>query len=102
MLKTVTCPDCGGYGFVTHNEDNGVWSERCKNCDGLGVISKFMTNGDVIRYCDNEELVKLYNNLKENKLLFDSVESISAWINKETDEHDMENIFNFIDEDEGI
>ena len=38
LKATVSCPDCGGRGFV-----RGKWyraENRCKRCDGYGRVSR--------------------------------------------------------------
>lgn len=107
LYKETVCPKCNGYGFISHYEENGVWSENCKECHN-GIIVVPMTNSDVIRRCNNEQLAKVYINLgkwaiysggNNNRLLYqDNVEDFALWLNKETDKIDLETIFDFIDE----
>lgn len=112
MFKGVSCTSCHGRGYITMcTEDtsgnglryNCVCSETCKECNGIGVISVTMTNGDRIRRCTNKELAKVRMNLKNwaiyagdpLRLLWDSEEDFLLWLNKETDDIDKETIFKF-------
>lgn len=107
LYHEVPCPECEGWGHISHSSENSIWCEQCINCRGTGLIYTPMTNGEIIRTCSNEELVKVYYNLqtwaiysggKNNRLLNDTPEDFLIWINKEADDIDMETIFDFIDE----
>lgn len=99
-----TCTNCSGNGYVTYYDDLSAWSKLCKKCNGTGINP--ITNGDIIRQSNNEEIQKILNNLNKwaiysggtnNRLLFkDKPEDLTLWLNKETDSMDMETIFNFI------
>ena len=108
LYKEITCPKCNGYGFTAHYDDNSAWSEWCEECNGRGTLVVPMTNGDVIRRCNNERLVKIYSNLEKYAIYaggnndhlvnWNDVEDLALWLNKETDKIDLETIFDFIDE----
>lgn len=107
LYKEAVCPKCKGYGFISHYDENSVCSESCQECSN-GIIVVPMTNSDVIKCCNNEQLAKVYINLgkwaiysggNNNRLLYqDNVEDFELWLNKETDKIDLETIFDFIDE----
>lgn len=107
LYKEIICPVCNGHGFVSGGDDKSIWSKSCDNCNHSGFITVPMTNGDLIRKCNNEQLQKVYFNLKtwaiysggdENRLLDDSPEDFLLWLSKETDKIDIKTIFDFIDE----
>ena len=56
MIKEVPCMDCGGKGFIAIYSEYSVWSERCQNCGGTGIVKVPMTNADRIRAMSDEEL----------------------------------------------
>ena len=56
MKKEVPCLNCSGQGVITNFNENSVWSERCPNCGGIGVIEVSTTNADRIRAMSDEEL----------------------------------------------
>ena len=56
MKKEVPCIDCDGKGFIAKFSEYSVWSERCPNCGGTGVITVVVTNADRIRAMSDEEL----------------------------------------------
>ena len=108
LYKEVICPVCNGRGFISKSTECSISSLPCPgNCrDGMIVIP--MTNADIIRICDNEQLVKVHVNLSNwalysggeyNRLLDSSPEDFSIWLNKVTDETDLQTIFDFIDKD---
>ena len=108
LYKEICCPKCNGHGFISHSEENGIWSENCTDCCN-GTIVVPMTNGDIIRTCNNEELVKVHHNLNQyalysggenNRLLDSSPEDFLLWINKKADDIDIRTIFDFVDEKE--
>lgn len=105
LYKEIACPECNGRGYIAGVSETSMWTKMCDNCHGSGVVATPMTNGDVIRACDNEELVYIYSNLKQcaiysggenNRLLSRSPEDLLLWINKETDDIDLRTIFDFI------
>ena len=93
LYKEIICPKCNGYGFISHCEENSIWAECCTECHN-GTIVVPITNGDVIKRCNNEQLTKVYINLgkwaiysggNNNRLLYqDNVEDFALWLNKET------------------
>lgn len=109
MYKAILCPKCNGRGYISGHDDHSIWSEICTECNGECTVLGLMTNGEIIRKCNNEDLVKVFNNLNkwaiysggnDNRLLFKSdPEDFLLWLNKEVDKIDMETIFDFIDED---
>lgn len=107
LYKEIPCPECDGHGHISGGDLNSIWSIQCSNCMGSGLVVSYITNADLIRQCDNEQLVKVYRNLKEwaiysggekNRLLDRSPEDFSLWLNKVTDDIDIKTIFDFIDE----
>lgn len=60
MIKEVPCMECDGKGFITKFGEYSVWSERCPNCGGTGIVKVPMTNADRIRAMDDEQLAKLF------------------------------------------
>lgn len=58
MIKEVPCMKCDGKGFITKFGEYSVWSERCPNCGGTGIVKVPMTNADRIRAMDDEQLAK--------------------------------------------
>ena len=109
MLKVKVCPKCGGRGFIVSTE-NGISACHCYECNGKGVIVVPMTNGDVIRSCNNEQLASAFENLntmaiysEENNrrlLFFSDPDDCKLWLDKEANSLDMRTIFNFIDEED--
>lgn len=106
LHKEICCPKCNGHGHISGGDENSIWSKTCDKCNGHGHIVIPMTNGDIIRTCNDEELVKVYYNLKQwalysggenNRLLNNSPEDFLLWINKEADDIDLRTIFNFVD-----
>ena len=59
MIKEVPCMECDGKGFIAKFGEYSVWSERCPNCGGTGIVKVPMTNADRIRAMSNEELAHL-------------------------------------------
>lgn len=104
LYKEAVCPVCDGRGFISHYTDNSVSSFGCAKCQD-GVIWVPVTNGDLIRRCTNEQLTKVHNNLKNwaiysggenNRLLNDSLEDFLLWLDKATDDIDLQTIFDFV------
>ena len=58
MIKEVPCMECDGKGFIAKFGEYSVWSERCPNCGGTGIVKVPMTNADRIRAMSDEELAK--------------------------------------------
>ena len=58
MIKEVPCMDCDGKGFIAIFSEYSVWSERCPNCGGTGIVKVPMTNADRIMDMSDEELAK--------------------------------------------
>lgn len=56
MIKEVPCMDCDGKGFIAKFSEYSVWSERCPNCGGTGIVKVPMTNSDRVRAMSDEEL----------------------------------------------
>lgn len=108
LYKEIVCPICKGHGFINGGDENSIWSKTCDNCHGYQLISVPMTNGDIIRACNNEQLSIVYCNLEKwaiysggsNKRLLnrDNAEDFLLWLNKEADDIDIKTIFDFIDE----
>ena len=108
LYHEIPCPECNGWGYISDSNMNSIWSRQCTSCRGTGLIVVPVTNGEIIRTCSNEQLVKVYDNLSKwaiysggdnNRLLYSSIkEDFLVWLNKEADKPDMETIFDFIDE----
>ena len=105
IYKEILCPTCNGCGHITGWDENSIWSTTCSNCNGRQTITTPMTNGDIIRICSNEQLLKVYYNLQNtalysggdnNRLLSNSQEDFLLWLNKEADDVDIASIFDFI------
>lgn len=58
MIKEVPCMECDGKGFIAKFGEYSVWSERCQNCGGTGIVKVPVTNADRIRAMSNEELAE--------------------------------------------
>ena len=56
MIKEVPCMECDGKGFIAKFGEYSVWSERCPNCGGTGIVKVPVTNADRIRAMSDEEL----------------------------------------------
>lgn len=107
LYKEIVCPVCNGHGFISGGDDHSIWSKTCDNCNGHQLVVVPMTNGDIIRACNNEQLVRVHYNLQswalysggdKNRLLDDSQEDFLLWLNKDADDIDLKTIFDFIDE----
>ena len=106
LYKETVCPICNGRGSISYFDENSVSAETCRNCrNGLVVVP--MTNGDLFRRCNNEQIIKVLNNLTKtaiysgttpNRLLGSSKEDFLFWLNKPADTIDVESIFDFINE----
>ena len=59
MIKEVPCMECDGKGFIAKFGEYSVWSERCQNCGGTGIVKVHVTNADRIRAMSDEELAIL-------------------------------------------
>lgn len=59
MIKEVPCMECDGKGFIAKFGEYSVWSERCPNCGGTGIVKVPMTNAYRIRAMSDEELEEL-------------------------------------------
>lgn len=57
MIKEAPCMECDGKGFIAKFGEYSVWSERCPNCGGTGIVKVPMTNADRIRAMSDEELL---------------------------------------------
>lgn len=106
LYKETPCPECRGLGFTCHTTENSVSSKPCIKCQ-YGTIVVPITNGELIRTCDNEQLLKVLINLthnaiysggEHNRLLLSTPDDFLFWLNKETDDLDLRTIFDFIDE----
>lgn len=60
MIKEVPCMECDGRGFITKFGEYSVWSERCPNCNGTGIVKVPMTNADRIRAMDDGSLLDFF------------------------------------------
>ena len=64
MIKEVPCMDCDGKGFIAKFSEYSVWSERCPNCGGTGIVKVPMTNADRIRAMSDEELAEFISRIE--------------------------------------
>ena len=64
MIKEVPCMDCDGKGFIAKFSEYSVWSERCPNCGGTGIVKVPMTNADRIRAMTDEELAEFISRIE--------------------------------------
>lgn len=109
FYKETMCKTCNGYGFITESTDHSISSRPCPDGCHNGIVVVPMTNGDVIRRCTDEQLQRVYQNLRDNaiysggeknRLLFDSEPAdFVEWLRKETDNIDHRTIFDFLVED---
>lgn len=60
MIKEVPCMECDGKGFIAKFGEYSVWSERCQNCGGTGIVKVPVTNADRIRDMSDEELADIF------------------------------------------
>lgn len=60
MIKEVPCMECNGKGFIAKFGEYSVWSKRCPNCGGIGIVKVPMTNADRIRAMSDEELSDIF------------------------------------------
>lgn len=106
LYKETVCPVCNGNGFISHWDENSISAESCTNCQN-GLIAVPMTNGDLIRRCTNEQLLKVLINLthtaiysggEHNRLLLSTPEDFAFWLDKATDDLDLRTVFDFVDE----
>ncbi len=105
LYKRIVCPTCRGLGFISHFTENSVSSKGCPDCtDGTTVAP--ITNGDLIRRCSDEQLMKVHDNLnnwaiysggENNRLLSSTSEDFLLWLTKVTDDIDLQTIFDFVD-----
>lgn len=95
MYKKVVCPECNGSGFKSIAKDYGAWSTWCSKCNRKGFVVEPMTNGDIIRRCNNEQLAKVLDNM--GNYFFNS---FSSWTSKEATDSDRGLIFDFISKEE--
>ena len=63
MIKEVPCMECDGKGFIAKFGEYSVWSERCPNCGGTGIVKVPVTNADRIRAMSDEELAVFLDDL---------------------------------------
>ena len=64
MIKEVPCMDCDGKGFIAKFSEYSVWSKRCPNCGGTGIVKVPMTNADRIRAMSDEELSEFISRIE--------------------------------------
>ena len=56
MIKEAPCMECDGKGLIVKFGEHSVWSGRCPNCGGTGIVKIPMTNADRIRAMSDVEL----------------------------------------------
>ena len=109
LYKETICQECRGYGFITESTECSISSKPCPARCHEGRVVVPMTNGDLIRRCTNEQLNKVYFNLdswaiysggQNNRLLFKEPDDFLLWLNKATDDTDLQTIFDFINEND--
>lgn len=99
LSVTLDYLDAQSYNYL--DADNNLpdnWYESAE-----WGYTEVICNGDKIRQCTNEQLMKVYKNLKTNAIYVNGeLMSINyypghflAWLNKESDKVDEETIFNF-------
>lgn len=105
LFKETVCPVCSGHGFISGSDDCSIWSKPCTNCQNGSIVVP-VTNGDLIRRCTNDQLLKALTNLthwaiysggEHNRLLLSTPEDFLFWLNKAADDTDCRTIFDFID-----
>ena len=64
MKKEVPCMECDGKGFIAKFGEYSVWSERCPNCGGTGIVKVPVTNADRIRAMSDEELAEFISRIE--------------------------------------
>ena len=107
LYKEVPCKKCGGQGFISYSNENSAWSVPCDECKD-GLVIEPVTNGDLIRRCTNKQLAIVYQNLTScavyssapNRQLLYLPAELERWLDKETDDLDVETIFDFINKKE--
>ena len=57
-MKEVPCMECNGKGFIAKFGEYSVWSKRCPNCGGTGIVKVPMTNADRLSAMSDEEKAK--------------------------------------------
>jgi hypothetical protein len=84
-----------------------VAAEPCPARCHEGRVVVPITNGDLIRRCTNEQLLKVLTNLthtaiysggEHNRLLLSTPEDFAFWLDKATDDLDLRTIFDFVNE----
>lgn len=105
LTKWITCPECDGRGYIPRSTDNSAWSDQCVKCNGTGLIQVPVTNGDILRELSNEKLDLVFTHLEMFGIIgYHKPPSLTdpppqsdflKWLNKNTDETDIENIFKF-------
>lgn len=107
LYKETLCPECSGHGFITECTECSISSKPCPARCYEGRIVVPITNGDLIRRCTNEQLLKVLTNLthtaiysggEHNRLLLSTQEDFAFWLDKATDDLDLRTIFDFVDE----
>ena len=63
-MKEVPCMECNGKGFIAKYGEYSVWSKRCPNCGGTGIVKVPMTNADRIRAMSDEELAEFISRIE--------------------------------------
>ena len=63
-MKEVPCMECNGKGFIAKFGEYSVWSKRCPNCGGTGIVKVPMTNADRIRAMSDEELSEFISRIE--------------------------------------
>lgn len=107
LYKETVCPECRGYGFITESTECSISSKPCPARCREGRVVVPITNGDLIRRCTNEQLLKVLINLthtaiysggEHNRLLLSTPEDFAFWLDKATDDLDLRTVFDFVDE----
>jgi hypothetical protein len=107
LYKETICQECRGYGFITESTECSISSKPCPARCHEGRIVVPITNGDLIRRCTNEQLLKalinlthnaIYSGGEHNRLLLSTPEDFAFWLDKATDDLDLRTVFDFVDE----
>ncbi len=67
MLKKVSCPKCGGYGFHIRLAEHRDYSEICEKCEGTDTVEEPMSNADKIREMSDTELAVFLDDVQRKE-----------------------------------
>ncbi len=81
--KLISCPRCGGNGFITRSTDNSIWAENCGNCNGTGLVEVTMTNYDRIKAMNIDEMSEFLMFWAMNFMMGKSPMVVRRWLESE-------------------